>query len=207
MRVIIGLLAGLLCATGAHAQVFDVQQLLLDVEKLGQLKLILQDLKQGYQLLDAGYSAIRDVAHGNFNLHEVYLDGLLAVSPSVRKYQRVIDITTLQLRIVGSYQRAWAFLRQRGGFRPAELELIGQVYNGLLADASKDLDDLLVVVTDGVLRAGDAERLREIDAIYSRMVERLGFLERFNDGTALLAQQRQGQVNEDKTLENLYNLK
>ena len=33
---------------------------------------------------------------GNFNLHKAFLDGLMMVSPAVKKYKRVADIITLQ---------------------------------------------------------------------------------------------------------------
>src|SRR5579863_2568221 len=74
-----------------RAQSFEIQQLVLDIEKLTQLKDILKDLKEGYQVLDKGYSAIRDIAQGNFNLHKAFLDALLTVSPTVKNYARVAE--------------------------------------------------------------------------------------------------------------------
>src|SRR5438552_2102449 len=90
----------------ANAQSYETQQLLLDVQKLAQLKQILKDMKTGYEIVSKGYSSIRDISQGNFNLHQVFLDGLLQVSPVVKNYKRVADIVSYQLRMVKEYKAA-----------------------------------------------------------------------------------------------------
>jgi hypothetical protein len=188
------------------AQSFDVQQLLLDIQKLSQLKQILTDLKQGYQILDAGYSAVRDIAKGNFNLHQAFLDGLLAVSPAVKNYQRVADIVDLEASMLGKYQAAWAQFQRSGRLTPGELSLLGQVYGNLFAAAAKGLTDLVNILTDGTMRASDAERMAAIDGIYAGMVEKAGFLDRVNNTTALLAIRRAGEEKDVEVLRGLYGL-
>ena len=76
----------LLTTTPTRAQSTSdlIQQLLLDVQKLDQLKTILQDMYKGYEIVNQGYTDIKNIASGNFNLHKLFLDGLLAVSPAVR---------------------------------------------------------------------------------------------------------------------------
>jgi hypothetical protein len=197
---------GLLFTGSSQAQSFDIQQLILDVQKLATLKGMLTDMKNGYAALDKDYSAIRDVAEGNFNLHKVFLDGLLAVSPTVRNYQRAADIVALQTDLLAKYQRAWSFFQQKGGFQPAELAMIAQVYSGLLRDGLQDLNDLSTILTDGTIRASDAERMQQIDVIYESMSGRVAFIDRFNNSTALLAQQRQGVYDEDQTVQNLHGI-
>jgi len=190
-----------------RAQEFEIEQLLLDVQKLAQLKQILQNMKDGYQALDTGYSAIRDIAHGSFNLHKAFLDGLLLATPAVRNYPRVLDIVNLQSVMVQKYQSAWSWLGKKSGFRPEQLAMIGQVYSRLLSAGLKDLDDLTNLLTDGTIRASDAERMREIDRIYTGMDEKVTFLDRFSNSTALLAMEQQGVLDEDQTLRQLYGIK
>ncbi len=43
-----------------------------------------------YKMVEAGYNKVRDVASGNFKIHEVFLDGLMAVSPQVKQYKRLL---------------------------------------------------------------------------------------------------------------------
>ncbi|HEV2478075.1 MAG TPA: TerB family tellurite resistance protein [Puia sp.] len=197
---------GLLLTGSSKAQGFDIQQLILDVQKLATLKGMLTDMKNGYAALDQDYSAIRDIAKGNFNLHEAFLDGLLLVSPTVRSYQRAADIVSLQTSLVSKYQNAWPFFQQTYSSRPAELAVIGRVYGGLLYDGLQDLNDLSTVLTDGTVRASDAERMQQIDVIYQRMADRVAFIDRFNNSTALLAAQRQGVYDEDHTIQNLHGI-
>jgi len=70
-------LIGLLWVGVLSAQKQEMEQLQLNMEKLVQLRLMLQQAKQGYQLLQNGYTAVRDAARGNYDLHKSYLDGLL----------------------------------------------------------------------------------------------------------------------------------
>ena len=81
------------------AQSFEVQQLILDVEKLSQLKNIYSDLVKGYEILSEGYNAVSDISQGNFDLHKLFLDGLLKASPVVQKYQKVADIINCELKL------------------------------------------------------------------------------------------------------------
>src|ERR1700712_1618677 len=78
-----------------RAQVQEMQQLLLDIEKLTQMKSILSDMKTGYQIYQQGYGSISSLSKGNFDLRSVYLNGLMAVSPGVRNYGRVAEIISI----------------------------------------------------------------------------------------------------------------
>ena len=80
------------------AQSYEAQQLLLNWEKLAQLKKILDNMYKGYQVLSYGYTTIKDISEGNFNLHHAFLEGLLQVSPTVLKYKRVVDIVPIPTR-------------------------------------------------------------------------------------------------------------
>ncbi len=197
---------GLLLTGSSKAQSFDIQQLILDVQKLATLKGMLTEMKNGYAALERDYSAIRDIAKGNFNLHQAFLDGLLLVSSNVRNYQRAADIVSLQASVLSKYKSAWPYFQQTYHSQPAELAVIGRVYGGLLYDGLQDLNDLSTVLTDGAIRASDAERMQQIDVIYERMTNRVAFIDRFNNSTALLAAQRQGVYKEDRTIQNLHGI-
>ena len=56
------------------AQSTEIQQLLLNVEKLAQLKKILSNMKKGYEIVSNGYNTIKDISKGNFNLHDAFLE-------------------------------------------------------------------------------------------------------------------------------------
>ena len=44
------------------AQSTEIQQLLLNVEKLAQLKKILSNMKKGYEIVSNGYNTIKDIS-------------------------------------------------------------------------------------------------------------------------------------------------
>jgi hypothetical protein len=187
-----------------QAQSFDVQQLILDVEKLLTLKATLTDMKQGYQLIKNGYDDVRSLSEGSFNLHKAFLDGLLAVSPAVKGYVRIVDIVDMQAAMVTKYQQAWGAFQKDGHFTPAELVLMGEVYSGLFSRSVKALGDLANVLTMGTMRASDAERIAQIDRIYESVLQESVFLDRFTNTTGLLAQQRAVEGADLGSLQNLY---
>lgn len=186
------------------AQDQEVKQLMLDVEKLAQFRKILSDMKSAYTVVMQGYTTVRDISKGDFNLHKTMLDGLMAVSPVVRNYKKTADIVSMQLNIVQEYKAAFNRFKASNMFQPDEVLYIGRVYNNLLDASLKNLSDLTTVVTAGRLRMSDAERLSAIDRLYDNTLDKLSFLRSFNNNTSLLALQRRKQIREAKTVEGLY---
>lgn len=180
----------LLFTSKANGQAQEVQQLLLNVEKLAQLKNILEDLKKGYQIVSQGYTTIKNLSEGNFNLHQVFLDGLLEVSMTVRSYRRIGDIVRAQISLVGEYKAAYRRFTSSGQFSPEELKYIKTVFTNIFNQSVKNIEALTMVITAGKLRMSDDERLTAIDAIWKEASDQLTFLRRFNQDTKLLALQR-----------------
>ena len=175
----------------SQAQSREVQQLLLNVEKLSQLKNILEDMKKGYVILNNGYNSVKKIAQGNFSLHTMFLDGLMMVSPEVRKYHKVAGIISLQADIMSEHKTAYRRFSNAGVFSISDLQYLGSVYGRLSSESLQDLDRLLMVITAGELRMSDEERLSAIDRIYEVSMDKLGFLRSFNQKTNLLGLQRQ----------------
>ena len=184
------LVNALLFTGRAAGQAQEVQQLLLNVEKLSQLKSILEDLKKGYEIVSQGYATIKNLSEGNFNLHAVFLDRLLEVSPAVRNYRRITDIVRAQVNLVREYKAAYRWFASSSYFSPAELRYIKSVFENLLARSVKNIETLTLVITAGSLRMSDDERLTAIDTIWKEASDQLTFLRRFNRDTKLLALQR-----------------
>jgi hypothetical protein len=58
---------------------------------------------------------------------KISLDGLLEVSPAVKKYKRIADIISYQLRIVKGYKTAFDQFKLSKYFTTAEIEYLGKV--------------------------------------------------------------------------------
>jgi hypothetical protein len=181
-----------------------IKILLLDVQKLTGLKTILQDMKKGYDILDKGYTEIRDLAQGRFNLHKAFLDALLAVSPSVRNYHRIGAILDDEYALVREYQQARHEARAAGVFTTQELDYFDGMYSTLYKRSLQSLDELTMVVTDGELRMSDAQRLRSIDRVYTDITGQLRAVRQLRWEASLQMAQRQHEKNELNFLQSVY---
>lgn len=207
-RILIAILvvAGISGTQQASAQADEAAQLLLNVEKLAQLKQILTDLEKGYRVVNTGYTTIKNISEGNFSIHKTFLDGLMQVSPAVRDYYKVAGIIEYQLALVREYKDAYHRFQQSGYFNPAELDYMGKVYGNLFRSSLRNLDELAIIVTAGKLRMSDDERMKAIDGIYADMEDKLHFLQYFNNGSTALAIQRAKEKNDADRLRNLYGI-
>ncbi len=206
-NLILILLLGLASLRPCHAQTQEVTQLILNLEKLRELRKILKELKKGYDILFEGYTKIRDISRGNFKLHEAFLDGLLQVSPGVKNYGRIADIVKMQLAILNECRAARSKLAASGNFTAKELGYLGKVYSDLIAASIKNLDALTDVVTAKKLRASDDERLGMIDQIYKEVSGQLIFLRHLNSNNSVLAAQRKDEKASIETTGTIYGIK
>jgi len=172
------------------AQSTEIQQLLLNVEKLAQLKKILSNMKKGYEIVSNGYNTIKDISKGNFNLHEAFLDSLMQVSPTVRKYKKIGEIIIFQTQLVKEYKSAFRRFDASKLFNANEIKYMDNVYSNLFTKSVQNLDELSMVITAGKLRMSDDERLNAIDRIYIDIGDKLVFLRTFNKENNVLALQR-----------------
>jgi len=196
----------LLCmavTTQVKAQSEDLTQLILDIEKLTQLKGILTDMKTGYDIINGGYNEVKSIADGNFNLHSTFLNGLLMVNPAIANYGRVADIVLKQGYIVTEYQHYYSRFKQ-SGFNSNELAYMTNVYTTLLQQSLQNLSQLTDIIAAGKLRMSDDERLRAIDHIYADTDDKLTFLRHFDQQAAIMAAQRQHELNNLSTVQKLY---
>ena len=191
---------------GSKAQSEELQQLLLNVEKLTQLKGILSDMKAGYQIYQAGYGAISDLSKGNFNLHHTYLGSLLQVSPAVRSYARIGEITSQQASLVREYKTAFSRFRNSGHFSLSELDYIEKVYRKLVRESLGSLEELADITLAGKLRMSDHERIEAIDRIYAASSAHLAFLRHFNRQGSLLSLRRARETNDVLGMQKVYGI-
>jgi predicted DNA-binding ArsR family transcriptional regulator len=188
------------------AQSDEVQQLLLNIEKLAQFKKILQNMYDGYKLLNKGYTAVKNISEENFNIHKTFLDGLMQVSPAVKKYKRIADIISYQLRIAKEYKLAFNRFKEEQQFSAEEIDYLGKVYSNLFNESLKSLDELSMVITSGKLRMSDDERLQAIDKIYIAVEDQYSFLKDFTNNTNMLSLQRKSEQLQIEMSRRLYGL-
>lgn len=188
----------------ASAQSAEFTQLTLNIEKLSQFKQILSDMKKGYNLVSQGYGTIKSIAEGNFSLHRLFLDGLMAVKPELRNYKKVAAIIAHQAKILSEYKSAFNQVKNGGRFRQEELQYLADVYGNLFDQSLQNLDDLATILTSNKMRMSDDERIAAIDRLYMNMEDKLFFLRNFNQKARALDRVRLIAHQEAKTLKGVY---
>ncbi|MBZ4188936.1 TerB family tellurite resistance protein [Niabella beijingensis] len=189
------------------AQEQEIAQLVLNLEKLNQLRKILQQLYDGYKIISEGYNKVKGVTSGNYKIHELFLDGLYKVSPAVKKYRRVADIIRDQAAILKESKAALKDLTSFNVFTNGQIEYVDKVYDRLIDDSMKNLDELLMIITAGQLRMSDNERLKGIDRIYQDVQKKLLFLRSFNNRQKMIAVEKLRDKSENQTLESFHGIK
>lgn len=184
----------------------EAQQLLLNWEKLQELEKILDNMYVGYKILDKGYTTVKNIAKGNYSIHQLFLDGLMAVNPSVRNYRRIPFIIDYQKLLLKEYKNAYNRFKNDPHFTPQEIQYLANVYNFLFKASLRNIDDLVMIITATKLRMSDDERMKAIDRIFYDMEGKLVFLRGFNSSTQLLAIQRARSANDVRTLNQLYGI-
>ncbi len=188
------------------AQSTEIQQLLLNVEKLAQLKKILSNMKKGYEIVSTGYNTIKDISKGNFNIHQTFLDGLMQVSPTVKKYKRISEIITYQTQLVKEYKSAFRRFDASNLFNANEIKYMDDVYTNLFNKSLQNLEELTIVITADKLRMSDDERINAINRIYNDITDKLVFLRTFNKENNVLAIQRGREMVDTKVSKKLNGL-
>ncbi|WP_343590854.1 TerB family tellurite resistance protein [Flavobacterium sp.] len=189
------------------AQSAEIQQLILNIEKLSQFKKILSDMKKGYDILSGGYKAVKDMSEGNFSLHKTFLDALMQVSPVVKNYKRVGDIIDYQFTLMRESRKGIDLIIKNEKFSRQEIQYFEKVYSNLSRESLRNLDELTSIVTADKLRMSDDERLAAIDKIYEDMQQKVLFLNDFNGSTSVLALQRSKEANDANAMRNSYRFK
>lgn len=205
-RILILMSLSVIVRTAAFPQSHEAAQLALNYEKLKQLEEILDNMYKGYRTLREGYGRIKNVAEGNHNLHQAFLDGLFQVSPGVAKYRRISEIIKYQQMLMQEHRRSSNRFKQDPNLTAEELKYIGNVYAYLINQSLRNLEELFMVITANKLRMNDDERIKAIDRIYSDLENKLSFLRYFHNSTQMLVLQREKEQKDVDAANRLFGL-
>ena len=165
MKKIVNGLLGLLLSGFCAGQSQAIEQLALDLEKLAQMKAMLNSMYHEYATLTTGYNTITGLAKGNYDLHRSYLDGLFAVHSSVKKDSHIETILSNYSLVGTESSKAYAGFVKSMILSSAELVSIKLSLNSIQSSCNTKMDALQKVLTPGLLRMSDAERIAAIDRI------------------------------------------
>lgn len=175
------------------------------IESIALLKLYMGYVKKGYDIADKGLQPIRDIKNGEFSLHDDYYNSLKNVNPQLKQYDRIAAILKMQKSIVALYNKGRKQVSSNG-FDADESRYLIRVYNNLLDESVKEIDELTLVLTDGKLEMKDEERMKRIDIIAGKITEQYQFIHHFNKQVAMVAFSREKEQHDIEYLRKLYNL-
>lgn len=175
-------------------------------KQIAALQVFLEVAKKGYDIAQEGLAIIGNIKDGDFKMHRDFIGALSLVNPRIKNLQKVADIIAMQLSIVKNARATISQLSEGGRFTAQEVEYCRNVFNRVLEESLRNLEQLAHVITNGELEMKDDERLKEIERIYAAMQEDYIFSASFSEQSMLLAMQRKGEqidIDRSKTLNGL----
>ena len=212
-------MAGLLVGGSAQAQIPGVGLVTglikkvivaidLKVQRLQNQTIALQNAEQQVEntLHLNSLNGISDWLNKEKTLYAGYYQELAKVRRLIADYDAVKRIISQQTQLVGEYQNANALLRRDPHFSPDELKYMGTIYNGILQESLRNLDETITVISDAATQMDDAERLERISKAAKAMQTNLDHLRQFNRQNAGLSLQRAKDERDRATVKQLYNI-
>ncbi|MBP6023916.1 hypothetical protein [Ferruginibacter sp.] len=211
-RILLLATAGLFAFLSSNAQTADewlnqkATQKKYLLQQIAALQVYLGYAKKGYTIVTSGVNTIRNIKNGDFNLHRDFFNRLKNVNPSIRQYAKVADIIAYQVKIIKQTKITIQQIRETKQFTEAELGHCKQVFDNLLDECIKTVEELILVTTSGKLEMKDDERLNRIDGLYADIQNKYSFACSFSDDMGLLAVQRLGEqmeINRSKLINGI----
>lgn len=192
----------LLISAVCHGQTYDewirqkkTQEKYL-LEQITAFKAFTGYAEKGYSIVSGGLKIINDIKHGDFTLHKNYFSSLSLVNPTVKKYSKVAAIIAMQISIAKQIFGTIQSCKKSNVLLTSELKYLSTVFNNLLDDCAKNLDELFVLITNNETQMKDDERIQRIDRLYEDMKDKEMFATSFTHSAKGLSIQRLNELND-----------
>lgn len=194
------LILGILVIIACQAQ----NQRKVMLEQIAKLQVYLGYLKKGYNIVQGGLTLVGDIKKGDFNLHQFFFDRLKQVNPKIKRYGKIADIISMQVKLLSAYKSHLKQIRESGLFNQAEIDYLHTAFTTLMDNVATDIQQLTAVLSDGQYEMQDNERIELIDNLHYSVSKKYNSFFSFVDKTLLLAGQRKHEVKDLQTLKQLY---
>lgn len=201
-KILIAVAMGLISASRGLCQI--PSQIKAEIQQVAAYGVYIVDIEKGYNVVENGIKTVGQIKNGTFSLHCAFFNSLESINPTVKGYAKVTEIAMLQISIVEAFENTISSFKQAGYLHSDEISYIESVYTTVVNDGLKDLDELARVVTAGNYTMTDADRLRQIDALYSNMSDKYAFTQSFLTKGVNLQADRSSENADLNTLKALY---
>lgn len=124
------------------------------------------------------------------DLYKDYYDELHKVKSIITYYQRIKEISEKQTRLIEEYEKAWNLFKRDDHFKISELEYMEKVYEGILGESMKNIDQIFLIIESFTTQMSDLKRLEIINIAADQIDSTYNDLRLFNQQNVLLSLQR-----------------
>lgn len=139
-------------------------------------------------------------------LYGKYFDELARVKAAIAYYQRIRDITQRQGDIISEYRQAKSQFAKDKHFSAKELDMMEDVFRGILDASLKNIDQLLLVVNSFKVQMSDGKRLEIINAVAGKIEENYQDLKRYNASQVSVSLSRAKEAGDVNLVRRLYGI-
>jgi hypothetical protein len=139
-------------------------------------------------------------------LYQNYYKELATVKTIISDYDEVERIISEQEELVQEYKNAQSLFSQDKHFSASELKEMATVYNGILQESIRNLDEVVLAVKSIVTQMSDAERLLLIHKASAGMQKNLNDLRQYNNNNVWLSLQRASDEQDKQAVKKLYGI-
>ena len=124
------------------------------------------------------------------DLYKSYYEELQNVKSIITYYQRIKEISSKQTRLIEEYEKAWNLFKRDQSFTVSELEYMEKVYDGILEESMKNIDQIFLIIDSFTTQMSDLKRLEIINKAADQIDANYNDLRLFNQQNMLLSLQR-----------------
>ncbi len=180
----------------------------LKIQKLQNKTLWLQNAQKTLEnnMSKLKLTEISDWVNKQKELYREYFEELKKVKAAITYYHRVKDLIEDQAAMVKEYKAAWAGFRTDKNFTADELNFMSGVYDGMLNESIRNLDQIFLVINSFTTQMSDAKRMEIINAAADKIEETFLDLKSFNNQNKAMSLQRAYERGEIEYSRKLYGL-
>lgn len=164
----------------------------LRIQKLQNKTIWLQNAQKQVEnvLSKLKLDEISDWTQKQKDLYKGYYEELAKVKSIITYYQRIKEITKKQTQLVQEYERAWNLFKQDRHFKDNEIQYMERVYEGILEESVKNIDQIFLILDSFTTQMSDLKRLEIINKAADQIDGNYDDLILFNQQNILLSLQR-----------------
>lgn len=170
------------------------------IQQIAAMKLYAGYLKKGYGIANKGINSIKDISKGEFDLHQSFFTSLKMVNHAIAGNSKIAQVIAWQMTI----SKDLLALNSRTELPPSYKSYIRQVRLKVMKECEQDMEELLLVITQGKLEMKDDERIKRLDKVYESMKDKYQFTQSFSNQVKTLSLQKEQEERNNEASKNLY---